>query len=101
MDSTIATILTLISGISWTLVYIVLIRRGIADKTYGMPLFALSFNLAWEFCFAFVFIGNGDLTLQRIVNIIWCAFDVVIAYTYFRYGRKEFPKTVDVKWFLY
>lgn len=99
MQPEIATLLTLISGISWSLVYIVLIRRGFADKTYGMPLFALSFNLSWEFLFAFVF-RSSDVTVQGVVNIIWCLFDVVIAYTYFRYGRKEFAQIADGKWFL-
>ncbi len=99
MQPEIATLLTLISGISWTLAYLILIRRGFADKTYGMPLFALSLNLSWEFLFAFVFRAS-DVTVQGVVNIIWCLFDVVIVYTYFRYGRKEFAKTADGKWFL-
>ncbi len=99
MQPEIATLLTLISGISWTLAYIILIRRGFADKTYGMPLFALSLNLSWEFLFAFVF-RDSNVTVQGVVNIIWCLFDVVIVYTYFRYGRKEFAKTADLKWFL-
>ncbi len=99
MQPEIATVLTLISGICWTLVYIILIRRGLADETYGMPLFALTFNIAWELLFAFVFRDSTGI-LELVVNTIWCLFDVVIVYTYFRYGRKEFPKTVDVKWFL-
>ncbi len=99
MDSTVATILTLISGISWTLVYLILIARGLRDKTYGMPLFALTFNLSWEFLYAFVFRGDS-ISLQQVVNTIWCLFDVVIVYTYLRYGRREFPKSVSQKWFL-
>ena len=100
MQPELVTLLTLISGISWTLVYIILIRRGLMDKTYGMPLFALTFNLSWEFLFAFVFRESSGITLQLIVNSVWCIFDILIVYTYFRYGRKEFPKTVDAKWFL-
>lgn len=100
MDSTLVTILTLISGISWTLVYLILIMRGFRDKTYGMPLFALTFNLSWEFLYAFVFHEGDSITLQRAVNTIWCLFDLVIVYTYLRYGRSEFPKNVDQKWFL-
>ncbi|MFN8563621.1 MAG: hypothetical protein U0703_18850 [Anaerolineae bacterium] len=100
MDPALVTILTLISGISWTLVYIILIVRGFRDKTYGMPLFALTFNLSWEFLYAFVFHKGDAITLQRAVNTIWCLFDVVIVYTYLRYGRSEFPKNVDQKWFL-
>lgn len=52
MSPTLVTTLTLISGISWTIVYIELIRRGFLDRTYGMPLFALAFNIAWEFMYA-------------------------------------------------
>ena len=44
MPDTLVTILVLISGISWTVVYIEMIRRGFMDKTYGMPLFALALN---------------------------------------------------------
>ena len=100
MQPEIGTVLTLISGISWTLVYIELIRRGFKDKTYGMPLFALTFNLSWEFLFAFVFRNNGEVTLQTIINVIWCGFDIVIAYTYFRYGREEFSQQADARWFV-
>ena len=91
-------ILTLISGISWTIVYLAIINRGFRDKTYGMPLFALALNITWEFIFSFLF--GGRFSPQLVINIIWFSFDVVILYTYFRYGRKEFPKTIDQKWFV-
>jgi len=90
MSPPLITVLTLISGISWTLVYIGLIQRGFKDKTYGMPLFALAFNIAWEFMFAFLVVQG--LNLQRVVNIIWFLVDAVIVYTYFQYGRRDFPK---------
>jgi hypothetical protein len=90
MSPTLVTVLTLVSGISWTIVYIEMIRRGFRDKTYGMPLFALAFNIAWEFMYAFVV--PGGLSLQRIVNITWFLLDAVIVYTYFRYGRRDFPQ---------
>ena len=90
--------LTLISGISWTIVYLAIINRGFRDKTYGMPLFALALNITWEFIFSFLF--GGRFSPQLVINIIWFSFDVVILYTYFRYGRKEFPKTIDQKWFV-
>ena len=93
MSPTLVLVLTLISGISWTIVYIDIINRGFRDKTYGMPLFALAFNLAWEFMFGFL-VGEG-FSLQRVVNIVWFLFDAVIVYTYFKYGRKDFPRTVE------
>ncbi len=93
MSPTLVIVLTLISGISWTIVYIDLIHRGFKDKTYGMPLFALAFNIAWEFIFGFL-VGEG-FSLQKVVNSVWFILDAVIVYTYFKYGRKEFPKTVE------
>jgi hypothetical protein len=91
-------ILTLTSGISWTIVYLAIIYRGFKDKTYGMPFFALALNITWEFIFSFLF--GGELSLQLIINIVWFFFNLVILSTYFRYGRKEFPEAVDPKWFV-
>jgi hypothetical protein len=45
MSPALTTTLTLVSGICWTIVYLDLINRGLRDKTYGTPLFALTFNL--------------------------------------------------------
>jgi hypothetical protein len=100
MPTEISTALTLISGICWTLVYMILIRRGLQDQSYGMPLFALSLNLAWEFFFSFFFRDKDLVTVQTLINIIWCGFDLVIAYTYFRYGRKDFAQHADPRWFV-
>lgn len=93
MSPTLVIALTLISGISWTPVYVDLIRRGFKDKTYGMPLFALAFNIAWEFVFGFLVVKG--ISLQRVVNTIWFLLDAVIVYTYFRYGRRYFPKNME------
>ncbi len=93
MSPTLVMVLTLISGISWSIVYVDIINRGLRDKTYGMPLFALAFNIAWEFMFAFWVVAG--FSVQRLVNIVWFLLDAVIVYTYFRYGRREFPKTVE------
>ena len=94
---TLSYILTLISGISWTIVYLAIIYRGFNDETYGMPFLALAFNLTWDFIFSFV--AGGSLSLQVVINMTWFFFDLVILYTYFRYGRKEFPESVGQKWF--
>lgn len=93
MSETLVTILVLVSGISWTIVYIELIRRGFQDKTYGMPLFALALNIAWEFMFAFGVVDG--MNVQRAVTITWFLFDAVIVYTYFRFGRRELPEAAQ------
>lgn len=82
------TILMLGSGLFWTLTYLLIIRRGWQDKSYGMPLVALSANLSWEFIFAFVL---PHPPIQRAVNMAWFALDVVILLQLLRYGPREFP----------
>lgn len=85
--------LTLLSGIAWTVVYIDAIRIGIKDKSYAMPLFALSLNLGWELLYAYnAFTQSTGPALQGIINACWALFDIGIVYTYFRYGRRYWPQ---------
>jgi hypothetical protein len=81
------TLIMLGSGLFWTVTYILIIRRGMLDRTYGMPLVALCANISWEFIYSFVLPSDG---IQRIVNIIWFALDTVIVWLFLRYGPKEF-----------
>ncbi len=60
-------LLMLGSGLFWTATYILIIRRSILDRTYGMPLAALCANISWEFIFSFIL---PSASIQRIVNII-------------------------------
>jgi len=90
MSPTLINILTLASGICWSIVYLDIIQRGFKDKTYGMPLFALALNIAWEFIFAFV--TGWRVSIQKVVTAIWFGLDAIIVYTYFKYGRRDFSK---------
>ncbi|QFR22752.1 transmembrane-type terpene cyclase [Schleiferilactobacillus harbinensis] len=83
-----ATFLTLISGACWTVVYIALIVLGFKQKTYGMPLWALTLNLAWELTYGIDALISGPLSLQGIVNNVWAVLDVVILVTLLRYGNQ-------------
>lgn len=82
-------LLTLVSGIAWTIVYIACIHIGFKQKTYGMPLFALGLNIAWEVIYAIQGLSNPNV--QVVVNFIWAACDCLIVYSYFKYGKKHFP----------
>ncbi|WP_394845500.1 hypothetical protein LZC95_51770 [Pendulispora brunnea] len=91
-------ILALIGGVAWMVVYVGIIYRGLKDKTYGMPLPALVLNISWEFIFSFL--APGKFAPQVAINVVWFFLDLVILYTYFKYGRKDFPESVDPKWFV-
>jgi hypothetical protein len=44
--ATVKLILTIISGLCWTIVYIDGIRVGLRDKSYAIPFYALALNFA-------------------------------------------------------
>jgi hypothetical protein len=75
------------SGAFWTFTYVLMIRRGFLDKTYGMPLVALCTNVSWEFIFSFLY-PHGPI--QRPVNIVWFSLDLVVLFQLLRYGPREF-----------
>lgn len=77
------------SGALWTLTYVLIIRRGFLDRTYGMPLVALCANISWEFIFSFIF--HPSRPIQRPVNIVWFCLDLIILLQVLGYGPREFP----------
>ena len=78
----------MIGGLFWSATYILIIRRGFKDKTFGMPMAALCANISWEMIFAFFSPHDAP---QLYVNYIWFSLDVVIVIQFLKYGKKEFP----------
>jgi hypothetical protein len=87
---TLKLILTIISGICWTIVYIDGIRLGFRDKSYAIPFYALALNFAWETLYTYFGFRTNGPTIQNIFNAVWLTFDIGILYTYFKFGRKYF-----------
>lgn len=48
-------------GLSWTIVYLLVIYRSFKDKMCGMPFIALAFNTSWEFFYSFIFPMKNNL----------------------------------------
>jgi len=92
-------VLTLISGLCWTFVYIDGIRLGLRDRSYAIPFYAIALNLAWEFLHT-VFGWQAGLSVQLVVNAVWFLFDLGILYTYFRFGRRYFPPSLPEAGFI-
>ncbi len=82
--------LVVLSGLAWTVVYVECIRVGRRDRTYAMPLAALGLNIAWESTYAVHGLA-GALGAQPVINLLWALLDLVIVYTFVRFGRAEFP----------
>jgi hypothetical protein len=88
---TIKLILTLVSGICWTIVYIDGIRLGFKHRSYAIPFYALALNFAWELLYTY-YGFQSTIGVQAVVNAVWLVFDAGILITYFKYGRKYFPR---------
>ena len=90
-------ILTVITGVAWTIVYVAAIWVGFRQKTFAMPFAALALNFAWELTYAAldtrtaVSHPNTVAVVWALVEIAWALADVLIVYTFFRFGRAEFP----------
>jgi hypothetical protein len=82
--------LVVLSGLAWTIVYVECIRVGRRDRTYAMPLAALGLNIAWESTYAVHGLAAAA-GAQPVINLVWALIDLVIVYTFFRFGRAEFP----------
>ncbi|HJZ82962.1 MAG TPA: hypothetical protein VKD91_21525 [Pyrinomonadaceae bacterium] len=87
-------ILTIISGVCWTIVYLEGIRVGFRDKSYAIPFYALALNFAWESLYTYFGFRTNGVTVQNIFNAVWFMFDIAILYTYFKFGRKYFRSGV-------
>lgn len=80
--------LMLAGGVGWMIAYVLIIRHGFRDRTYGMPIAALCANLSWEAIFSFIY---PPFPMQRAVNILWLSLDFVIVYQALRFGPRELP----------
>ena len=75
---TVKLILTVISGVCWTIVYLEGIRIGFRDKSYAIPFYALALNFAWEALYTFFGFRSQGVTAQNIFNAVWFMFDIGI-----------------------
>ncbi|HET8683657.1 MAG TPA: hypothetical protein VFM54_17590 [Micromonosporaceae bacterium] len=85
----VATVLMLSAGLCWSATYLLIIRQGMRDRTYGMPIVALCANISWELIFSF---APSQLLAQRVINVAWLGLDAVIWWQALRFGPREFPR---------
>lgn len=95
-----------IEAAGWLPAYILIVKRGFQDKTYGMPIIALCGNIAWEFFYSIGVFPACSVTwegcppwLMRGGNAGAFVLDILILYTIIRYGRSKFTQPLMVKHF--
>ena len=85
------TAFTILAGIGtmfWIGAYLLVIRKGFRDRTFGMPIVALCANISCEAIFSFVHPAEG---LLRLSNYAWLAIDLAILTQIIRFAPAESP----------
>ncbi|MBW4891804.1 hypothetical protein KXQ82_18910 [Mucilaginibacter sp. HMF5004] len=85
------------SGVCWTITYLLIMRRGVLDLTYGMPAAALFANLSWEIIYSFVYPHTMP---QLAVDRIWLAFDLLLLLQFLRFGPAVRKTRINLLFYL-
>ncbi len=81
--------LVIFDGLAWSMAYLLIIRRGFIDKSFGMPIFAICLNISWESIFSFVYPHDKP---QIFIDYAWFFLDLIILFQVFRNGPSELSK---------
>jgi len=73
----------------WVGVYALIIRRGIKDKSYGMPLTSVALNLSWELYTSIMRFDASHILTPKSVGVI---LDVGVLITCYLYAQNEFDR---------
>jgi hypothetical protein len=71
-QDTIKLVLTIVSGLCWTIVYIDGIRVGLRDKSYAIPFYALALNFAWELLYTILGFRSQGAQPSRLPRFREC-----------------------------
>ena len=83
----VAVLLALLGDALWLVAYVLFIRAGFRDRTYGVPFLAVCLNFTWELWFA-VLRPPAQASVHAL-HVGWFLLDIVIVWQLLRYGRKE------------
>ncbi|KAI0121315.1 hypothetical protein BJ170DRAFT_704402 [Xylariales sp. AK1849] len=74
----------------WDLTYILMTRRSLQTKSYGMPIVGLMINVTWEIVYGFYV---TEMMLEKSGFIIWLLLDLGLVYTTVRFAPDEWANT--------
>ncbi|KAL4967237.1 terpene cyclase spyD [Aspergillus stella-maris] len=72
---------TAVSGLLWSISYILMARQAFKDRSYAMPLHCLCLNITWEAVYGFIY---GPGLINQVVFAQWMIVDVVLFYAIIR-----------------
>lgn len=79
-------------NVMWLILYALVIRRGFQEKSFGIPVVALMFNLSWDITGAFIYPNPAP---QNYFDAVYVVIDLIILYQVLRFWRTELPLFVS------
>lgn len=80
----------------WLLAYLLIVRRGFIEKTFGMPIVAMMGNWTWEWIYGYGFNSPCPPVWDacprpwfQLADAAAAVFDLLIVFTIFRFGRQK------------
>ena len=89
--SPIATMILIGAVLFWVAGYVMMVRRGFKDQSYGLPISVLCVNIPWEFYYGFC---ADSSTLAKAVAIIYLVPDLLVLWTCLKYGPDDFDSSL-------
>lgn len=71
----------------WFLAYVLVVKEGFQQQTYGIPFLAICLNVTWEFMASFVWDHPVEIPVLAWLDRAGFFVDLVIVYTLLRFGR--------------
>lgn len=75
-----------LGALLWDAAYILMTRRALVTRSYGMPLLPLALNLSWEIAYVFCVCEE---VLETVGFSAWLVLDVGIVYTTLKFGEAD------------
>lgn len=82
----ISNLLLQIGASLWTICYFLLVRESFKSKSYGMPLFAVAVNFAWELVYT---LYVTEPLLERLTFTFWIVLDGCMVWGMMKYAKNE------------
>ncbi|KAK3317802.1 hypothetical protein B0T19DRAFT_297840 [Cercophora scortea] len=80
----------LLMGTLWTIAYVLYIKQGFKDKSYGMPIVALCANIGWELIYGVFFPPS---VAEMLMFVPWFFIDLVVVYTTIKFGPEQWKQS--------
>lgn len=95
-----STLLILLGGLSGIALYAEAARVGLRDKGYAIPVWVIGLNFSWAVIHTLLVGKIEGASLPVLIVAVRIALDIVVLYTWFKFGGRHFPENPGEGWFV-